>query len=115
MTAYSTSLTQVTEYSCQTYDFTLLLDRKSQILSVQVRDGRTWMYILEPYGGGSLQPRQLVVHSTASWGNRDLSKYRFIASFKPEDGQPVHHLFDASPPLEPPGPVEQLAACADET
>lgn len=111
----SVPLTQIAEYACQTYDFTVMLDKHSQILSVHARDGRVWMYVLEPNGGGFLQPRQLLIQSTASWGNRDLSRYRFVASFKSEDGQPVRHLFDTSPPPEPLGPVEQLAECADET
>ena len=39
-------------------------------------------------------------------------KMRYVGSFKPRDGTPVHHLFDARPCD---GPLELLAACGDGT
>ncbi len=107
------ALTTVTEYPLSTWNFTLDLDKHARVLSIRVRDGNSYMYVLEPYSG-SKQPRSFIVHSTGSYSTIDMSKMRYIASFKQSEGMPVQHLFDTTSE-EILTPVEQLAECSDDS
>ena len=105
-------LSDIQEHFVQEYNFSLTLSNKFKALSLHTQDGQTKLYVLVDPSSPTHSAPFVVVKAEPYSNYVDLGKMRYVGSFKPRDGAPVHHLFDARPCD---GPLELLAACGDGT
>jgi hypothetical protein len=102
-------LNAVNTYNVSEFDFHLNCPKECKPLCIKVIDGQAKMYMAVDNMSFATS-RRFVVVSEHRNSVDNLANCTYVDSFKPRDGAPMHHVFDATPQ---PGPLEQLAACGD--